>query len=120
MKNDSRLNIQHKLTGGEVKIGKNPVDGYYEASSYDDALEVLNSLPSYCTIKTHETATNIAFQFHGTYWHGHPDFYNADDIHPVTNKSYGYLYKRTFDITEKISETHHVVEIWEHDYNKYS
>lgn len=120
MKNDPRLNIQHKLTGGEVKIGKNPVDGHYEASSYDDALQVLNNLPSYCTFRTHKTATNIAFQFHGTYWHGHPSFYNADDIQPNTGKTYGYLYNKTLDITNKIAETHHVVEIWEHDFNKYS
>jgi hypothetical protein len=118
-KNDPRLKIQHKLNGGEVRVGKYPVDGHHTSLTYEEVLEILENLPSFCKIYKHNTSTNIAFQFQGTYWHGHPDFYSASDIHPKVKKTYGELYQRTTKIICELSNTCHVVEIWEHDYNKY-
>ena len=111
--------IQHKLNGGEKKIGKNPVDGFYEAQTMADIDSILEKLPSYCHITKHSNSMIIVFQFHGTWWHGHPDFYKANDIHPRSKKTYGELYDNTIETTKKLSETCHVVEIWEHDYNSY-
>lgn len=117
---DPRLkDIKHKLNGGEVRIGKYPVDGYITLLSYDDCIDILNSLPSYCNAYKHQESTNIIIQFHGSYWHGHPDIFESTNIHPQTKKTYGELYERTQQITKTLLETCHVIEIWEHDYNSY-
>jgi len=110
------LSLQHKLNGGEVFIGKYPVDAYHCSDSYDDIIFILSQLPSYCIIKKHDTATNIIFQYHGTYWHAHPDYYEANHIHPTRKIECGLIYAETCKISEELSKTHHVVEIWEHDY----
>jgi hypothetical protein len=112
------LSLQHKLNGGEVMVGKYPVDAYHRADTYDDVLYILSLLPSYCMVKKHENATCIIFQYHGTYWHAHPDYYEASYIHPTRKIECGLIYTETCRITEELSKTHHVVEIWEHEYLK--
>ena len=118
MKLNPKLNLQHKLNGGEVIVGKYPVDAYYRSENYDDSLSVLSLLPSFCIIKKHDTATDIIFQYHGTYWHAHPAYYEESYIHPTKKKECGLIYTETCRITEELSKTHHVVEIWEHEYLK--
>ena len=113
-----RLMLQHKLNGGEVIIGKYPVDAYHQSVNYDDVISILSHLPSYCIFKKHATATNIIFQYHGTYWHAHPDYYEATRIHPTRKIECGLIYTDTCRITDELSKTHHVVEIWEHEYMK--
>jgi hypothetical protein len=110
------LTLQHKLNGGEVKIGTYPVDAYYRSDSYEDALCILSQLPSYCKIIEHVDATNIIFQYHGTYWHAHPDYYESSLIHLTRKIECGLIYIETCKITEELSKTHHVVEIWEHEW----
>ena len=110
------LTLQHKLNGGEVKVIGHPVDAYHGAKSYEEAIHILSLLPSYCIIKKHDYATNIIFQFHGTYWHAHYLHYESTKIHPTRKIECGLVYKETCDLTEELSKTHHVVEIWEHDY----
>jgi hypothetical protein len=112
------LSLQHKLNGGEVIIGKYPVDAYHRSNTYDDAIYILSLLPSYCMVKKHDTATCIIFQYHGTYWHAHPDYYEANYIHPTKKIECGLIYTDTCRITEELSKTHHIVEIWEHEYMK--
>jgi len=112
------LSLQHKLNGGEVVIGKYPVDAYHRSNTYDDAIYILSLLPSYCMVKKHDTATCIIFQYHGTYWHAHPDYYEANYIHPTKKIECGLIYTDTCRITEELSKTHHIVEIWEHEYMK--
>ena len=68
--------------------------------------------------KIHATATGIIFQFHGTFWHAHPDYYKADYIHPIKKIECGLIYAKTCKRTEELSKTYHVVEIWEHEYLK--
>jgi Zn finger protein HypA/HybF involved in hydrogenase expression len=36
--------------------------------------------------------SNTAFLFNGDFWHGNPKLFNAEDKHPMINKTYGELY----------------------------
>ena len=109
------LTLQHKLNGGEVKIEKYKVDAYHISESHENALNILAQLPSYCHVKIHKNSKNIIFQYHGTYWHAHPEYYDSAYIHPTRKIECGLIYKETCIITETLFKTHHVVEIWEHD-----
>ena len=46
--------------------------------------------------------TNTIYEYNGYYWHGHPDYYNPRDIHPVNKISYGELYQNTLEKEELI------------------
>ena len=40
--------------------------------------------------------TNTCYEYNGYYWHGHPNYYNSNDIHPVIKtKTFGQLYQET-------------------------
>ncbi|KAJ8018846.1 hypothetical protein HOLleu_42943 [Holothuria leucospilota] len=62
--------IDHARNGGERKIGPYFVDGFAKEG-------------------------NIIFAFQGCYWHGCPDCYDEDTVHPTYNITMGELYKRT-------------------------
>lgn len=63
--------------------------------------------------------TKTVYQFHGTFWHGHPDFYHPEDIHPITNKKFGKMYD---DVLKKdrniIDSGYKLIVIWEHEFRK--
>lgn len=41
---------------------------------------------------------NIIFEYLGNYWHGNPEIYNSNELHPCyKNKTYGNLYQETLD-----------------------
>ena len=52
-----------------------------------------------------DSATNTIYLYHGSFWHGNPVRYAAEDINPMLNKTYGELYERTLTI-EPVSYTH--------------
>lgn len=55
----------------------------------------------------------------GSYWHGHPRFYAADNIHPVSKKKYGELYRKTLQKAKDLRNAGYAYEeIWEHEYTK--
>ena len=39
--------------------------------------------------------TNTWYEYNGYFWHGHPNFYNSNDIHPIRKKTFGKLYQQT-------------------------
>ncbi len=64
---------------------------------------------------------NTAFEFLGTWWHGHPDFHDAMDIHPRIKKEYGELYHNTLQRLDEIKQAGYNLGImWEHDWRKKS
>jgi G:T-mismatch repair DNA endonuclease (very short patch repair protein) len=81
------LNIPGLITfacpGGEYRIPglKYKVDGYDEK-------------------------TNTVYEYHGTYWHGHPSHkdYRADVKHPTTKLTWRELYEKTIERDRKIVE----------------
>lgn len=85
--------IQHALSpGGEHKIpsiGK--VDGY-----------------------CHETRT--VYEFHGDFWHGNPDIFSPEDIHPIIEEPYVDLYRKTIDRDQRIRNLgYNLIVKWETD-----
>lgn len=46
--------------------------------------------------------TNTVYEYCGMFWHGHPSKYESDNIHPVTKKTFGEMYKKTIDRQQKI------------------
>ena len=93
---ENKITIQHAENGGEHKIDgtRYRVDGYCEE-------------------------TNTAYEFNGTLWHGHPDFYDSEDTNPFSGKTYGELYEKTLKKEEMIRELgYNLVVIWEHDFDE--
>lgn len=66
----------------------------------------------------YDPTTNTVYQFHGTYWHGHPDYHDPFKKHPKRrNATYGDLYKETLRMDQNIRETgFNLVVMWEHDF----
>ena len=74
----------------------------------------VGKVDGYC----HET--NTVYEFHGTFWHGHPDFFDPNIVHPITKtKTYGEKYKETLARDEKIRNLgYKLVTIWEHEWEE--
>lgn len=86
--------IQHAVSlEGEYKIsGVGKVDGYCKE-------------------------TNTVYELHGDFWHGNPFKYNKNDIHPISKKTYGELYKKTINRDKLIKNLgYNLIVIWESDY----
>ncbi len=87
--------IRHHRNGGEYRIPHTNlrVDGWDE-----------------------ETGT--IYEFHGDYWHGNPDVYPEDMLHPdVKGKTMGDLYRATMEKEQLLRDMEYrVVSIWENDW----
>jgi hypothetical protein len=47
--------------------------------------------------------TNTVYEWNGSFWHGNPDYYLAETVHPViTTTTYGELYEKTIKKQEDI------------------
>lgn len=69
-------------------------------------------------VDAYDPASKTIWEFWGDWWHGHPDFFDPQDIHPMTRTSYGKLYQDTQKKRALIKkEGFALVEIWEHEYN---
>jgi len=87
------ISIQHAENGGEYKIGKYKVDGFYEE-------------------------TKTVYEFHGDFYHGNPRFYNYSDINPVSKKTFGQLFKNTLHKEMYLRKMgYNYMCIWEHEWN---
>jgi len=63
--------------------------------------------------------TNTVYEFWGDWWHGHPDFFDPNDVHPKTKTTYGDLYQQTLDKRQAIlNNGYTLVEIWEHEFER--
>jgi len=57
--------------------------------------------------------TNTWYEYNGHYWHGHPDYYNSKDIHPITKKTFGELYQQTLEKEKLIkSAGYNLISKW--------
>jgi G:T-mismatch repair DNA endonuclease (very short patch repair protein) len=62
-----------------------------------------------------DSATNTIYLYHGSFWHGNPVMYAAEDINPMLNKTYGELYERTLTIEQSLRDKGFTVVVkWEH------
>lgn len=64
--------------------------------------------------------TNTVYEFHGIFWHGHPDFFDPNIVHPISKtKTYGEKYEETLARDEKIRNLgYKLVTIWEHEWDE--
>jgi len=63
--------------------------------------------------------TNTIYEYHGSFWHGDPKLYKPDYINNVSNKTMGYLYKKTLEREQKIKDLgYNLIVMWEYDWNK--
>lgn len=60
------------------------------------------------------------YEFDGDYWHGNPDLYDPEDIHPEAKVAFGELWERTKNKKRILEEAgFQVVSIWESDFKKW-
>lgn len=74
-----------------------------------------------CKVDGFAASTNTVYEFHGTFYHGHPDFYAADKMMPFARKgrvrTFGETYQATMDRDKAIQAAgYHLVVMWEHDW----
>jgi hypothetical protein len=70
-----------------------------------------------CLVDGFDDTTNTVFQFHGDYWHGNPNIFPQDRIHPVVKKTFGELYQRTVTLDERVRKNgYNLVVMWEHEW----
>ena len=61
--------------------------------------------------------TNTIYEFHGDFWHGNPKKYNPEDINPISDKTFGELYKKTEDKKKSVKKIgYNYVCIWESEW----
>ena len=88
--------IQHAKKGGEVSVGNHKLDGMSKSEG-----------------------TNIAFEFHGCFWHGCPKCFSRDTINPVSQKTMGDLYEETINKKRALtSKGFEYCEMWECQWNR--
>jgi hypothetical protein len=53
--------------------------------------------------------TKTIYEYFGSYWHGHPDRFNSDDIHPIRKITYGELYQETLNRIKHFEDNNYSV-----------
>ena len=65
-------------------------------------------------------SSNTIFEFHGDFWHGNPELYDATEINPRVGITYGELYNQTIAKSKIIVDKgYNLIEIWENDWKKF-
>ena len=91
------IHIQHAKNGGQISVCGRKVDGMcFE--------------------------TNSVYQFHGDYWHGNPNRYDQNKIHPKYKEkglTYGDRYEETLIKDQELRDKgYNVIIMWESDWNE--
>ena len=61
--------------------------------------------------------TNTVYEFHGDYFHGNPNLFNAEDLNKTVKKTYGELYEATMQKKQILEEMgYNYVCVWESDF----
>ena len=67
----------------------------------------------------YDPATRTAYLFHGDFWHGNPEVFPADHLHPIKLRTYGELHRTTLMEEDLLREAgYEVVSVWEWDYRR--
>ena len=57
--------------------------------------------------------TNTVYEFNGSFWHGNPEFYKEDEIHPITGTTFGFLYQKTLSKERDILDAgYNYISVW--------
>jgi hypothetical protein len=62
-----------------------------------------------------DPSTNTIYEYHGKYWHGHPDIFpDRKMIHPASKISVDELYKKTIERESLLKDAgYNIISIWE-------
>lgn len=72
------------------------------------------------SVDAFDPESNTVYEFWGDWWHGHPDFFDSNEVHPKTKTTYGELYEQTLEKRQAIvRHGYTLVEIWEHEFDRY-
>ena len=65
----------------------------------------------------YDPTTNTIYEYHGEFAHGHPSYYDPNDINPRNKTPYGVLYQNTLLREQWIrNDGYNLVVIWEKDF----
>jgi len=68
----------------------------------------------------YDPQTNTIYEFLGDYWHGNPNIFNPNDIHPRIKKTYGQVYENTMNRFNKFKALgYNIKYIWESDWKRF-
>lgn len=68
----------------------------------------------------YEFKTKTVYEFLGDYYHGNPIKYDQNKYNPTCKKTFGELYKNTFNKFKLLKNKDYVIKyIWEADWNKF-
>lgn len=57
-----------------------------------------------CKVDGYDPETNTVYLYHGNFWHGNPEIYNPNDIHPIAGVQMKELYEKTMLYEERIKK----------------
>jgi hypothetical protein len=64
--------------------------------------------------------TNTVYEFHGDFWHGNPDLFEADEWNPTTKCTFGELWAATSERMDEIKYRGYTVRyVLEADFKRY-
>ncbi|SDB20367.1 PDDEXK family nuclease [Belnapia rosea] len=67
----------------------------------------------------YDPETRTAYLFNGDYWHGNPETFPSEKVHPVKKKTYGELYRVTLMEEQLLRAAGYtVISIWERDFKR--
>lgn len=64
----------------------------------------------------YDANTNTVYEYHGTYWHGHPSHpeYSENELHPKVDMTWKQLYDKTIERDKKIIDMgYNLVPFWQ-------
>lgn len=77
----------------------------------------LDCLKSNQTVDGYDPETNTVYEFYGDYWHGNPEKYDLNKIHPARKVTFGELYRRTIEKENIIKNAGcNLITMWESNY----
>ena len=59
-----------------------------------------------------DPSTNTVYECYGSFWHGNPSKYSADDINTKVGKTFGELYQATLEREALIQQKYNLVTAW--------
>ena len=87
--------------------------------SYENREKILNCGDKKFRVDGFDPNTNTAYEFLGDYWHGNPNKFDADEVHPRCKKTYGQLFDETIERLFLLRRSGYNLEvIWEEDFTK--
>lgn len=69
---------------------------------------------SYVFVDGYDSLTNTIYEYHGKYWHGHPDqFPNRAAIHPKSKRNVSELYEHTLSREQLLKDLNYsIISVW--------